>query len=66
MKLLKGLGVSLLSLTLLLFAVDVQSEVRSDLELCDELTEVVNESVDHGLLTQREADRLSDKCYHDL
>lgn len=38
-------------------------EVRSGLELCAELTREVNLSVEAGLLTQGEADRISSRCF---
>ena len=41
----------------------VQATPRSDELLCEEVAEVVNESVILGYLTQEEADHISDGCY---
>ena len=40
-----------------------QATPRSDERLCEEVAEVVNESVAYGYLTQDEADDISDRCY---
>ena len=41
----------------------VQATPRSDERLCEEVADVVNESVLYGTLTQEEADHISDRCY---
>ena len=40
-----------------------QATPRSDELLCEEVAEVVNESVAFGYLTQQEANHISDGCY---
>ena len=40
-----------------------QATPRPDERLCEEVAEVVNESVLYGTLTQAEADAISDRCY---
>lgn len=36
---------------------------RSDYELCQEVTEEVNLQVETGLISQAEADRISERCF---
>ena len=36
---------------------------RSDEALCEEVAFALNESVQYGTLTQREADQITDRCY---
>ena len=36
---------------------------RSDYELCQDVTEEVNIQVDEGMLTQQQADDISDRCF---
>ena len=52
----------LLTLAIIL-PLTAQATPRSDERLCEEVAEVVNESVLYGTLTQAEADRISDRCY---
>ena len=52
----------LLTLAIIL-PLTAQATPRSDERLCEEVTEVVNESVLYGTLTQAEADHISDRCY---
>ncbi len=54
---------SLLLLSVLLLPLNVQATPRDDERLCEEVAEVVNESVLYGTLTQAEADHISDRCY---
>ena len=59
---------ALLSLNILiavLFVIPLSAEAtpRSDERLCEEVAEVVNESVLYGTLTQQEADHIADRCY---
>jgi hypothetical protein len=60
--------VALLALNILItvcFVLPLAAEAtpRSDERLCEEVAEVVNESVLYGTLTQEEADDISDRCY---
>jgi hypothetical protein len=52
----------LLTLAIIL-PLTAQATPRSDERLCEEVAEVVNESVLYGTLTQAEADHISDRCY---
>ncbi len=53
----------ILLLSVLLLPLNVQATPRDDERLCEEVAEVVNESVLYGTLTQEEADHISDRCY---
>ena len=53
----------ILLLSVLLLPLNVQATPRDDERLCEEVAEVVNESVLYGTLTQEEADHIADKCY---
>jgi len=52
----------LLTLAIIL-PLTAQATPRSDERLCEEVAEVVQESVLYGTLTQAEADHISDRCY---
>ena len=52
----------LLTLAIIL-PLTAQATPRSDERLCEEVAEVVQESVLYGTLTQEEADHISDRCY---
>ena len=52
----------LLTLAIIL-PLTAQATPREDERLCEEVAEVVNESVLYGTLTQAEADHISDRCY---
>lgn len=41
-----------------------KAEARTDQEMCTELAEVVDESVDSELLSQAEADAIVERCYN--
>ncbi len=52
-----------LLLSLLLLPLNVQATPTRVESLCEEVAYTVTESVTHGLLTQEEADDISDRCY---
>ena len=56
-----------LPLTVLLLVLSVPISVQATPtrveSLCEEVAFTVNESVTYGLLTQQEADDISDRCY---
>lgn len=37
---------------------------RTDYQLCVEVEEMVNENVEYGLLTQKEADAIANRCFN--
>ena len=49
----------------ILFVIPLAAEAtpRSDERLCEEVADVVNESVLYGTLTQQEANDITDRCY---
>ena len=53
---------TLLALSIVL-PLPATSTARYDELMCEEVAEVVNESVTYGTLTQAEADDISDSCY---
>ena len=53
----------ILLLSVLLLPLNAQATPRSDEVLCEEVAYAVNESVTIGLMTQSEADEISDRCY---
>ncbi len=58
------LGVTLSALLLGLYVVaDATPEVRTNEALCDEVTFELQRSVQQGLLTQLEAQSISERCY---
>ena len=50
-------------LTFITMPAIVEATPRSDEVLCEEVAYAVNESVTIGLMTQSEADEISDRCY---
>jgi len=57
------LPLNILITLLFVLPLSAQATPRSDERLCEEVAEVVNESVLYGTLTQAEADHISDRCY---
>ena len=45
-------------------AAEAQWVERTDYQLCVEVKEMVNENVEYGLLTQKEADVIADRCFN--
>ena len=57
------LSLNILITLIFVLPLSVEATPRSDEVLCEEVAEVVNESVLYGTLTQQEADNISDRCY---
>ncbi len=53
----------LLLLSILLLPLNAQATPTRVESLCEEVAYTVNESVTYDLLTQEEADAISDRCY---